>query len=172
MEVEILRGLFEQLVTEGSRKSGIEGPLCAAYLRLIILKATQGTKPSVPGASSLLARFRHWREFIETHYPRLRDLDEIARELGVRPAYLCRVFKQFGQPGPFRYLTQLKMNRAADLLAGACLSVKAAALEVGYADPYHFSRLFKNHFGRAPAHFLEQHWRVRGSGQPAGRAPG
>ena len=160
VEVEILRGLFEQLVTEGGRKSGASAQLCAAYLRVIILKTTEGMKPSVPGEFSLLARFKHWRHFIETNYPRLRDLHEIASELGVRPAYLCRVFKQFGQPSPFRYLTQLKMNRAADLLAGACLSVKGAALEVGYTDPYHFSRLFKNHFGYAPARFLEQHWRV------------
>ena len=170
VEVETLRGLFDQLVVEGSRKSRACAALCAAYLRLIILKTAEGAKPTVPGEFSLLSRFHQWRDFIEANYQRLHNLHEIAGELAVRPAYLCRVFKQFGQPSPFRYLTQLKMNRAADLLAGAGLSVKAAALEVGYMDPYHFSRLFKNHFGHAPARFLERHWRVRSGADP--RAPG
>ena len=167
VEVEILRGLFDQMIAEGSRKAGASAKLCAAYLRIILLKATEGMKPTVPGEFSLLARFRRWRDFIENNHHRLHDLNEIAGELAVRPAYLCRVFKQFGQPSPFRYLTQLKMNRAADLLAGAGFSVKAAALEVGYSDPYHFSRLFKKHFGHAPVRFLERHWRVRSSSDSA-----
>ena len=166
VEVETLRGLFDQLVVEGNRKSRACAALCAAYLRLIILKTADGAKPSVPGEFSLLSRFHQWRDFIEANYLRLHSLHEIAGELAIRPAYLCRVFKQFGQPSPFRYLTQLKMNRAADLLAGAGLSVKATALEMGYTDPYHFSRLFKNHFGYAPARFLERHWRVRSGVDP------
>ena len=162
-EVETIRALFDQLVTEGSRNSRTCAAVCAAYVRLIILRTSEGTKPVPPGCFSLLSRFRRWREFIDANYLRLHDLDDIAAELSIRPAYLCRVFKHFGQPSPFKYLTQLKMNRAADLLTGACLPVKAAALEVGYADPYHFSRVFKKHFDCAPARFLEEHWRMRGS---------
>ena len=57
------------------------------------------------------------------------------------------------------------VSHAADLLAGICLSVKAA-IEVGHADPYHFSRIIKKSFGCAPARFPERHWRLQDSFPP------
>ena len=161
LEVEVMRSLFEHLIDEGARNMPFSRRLCAAYLRVILLKAAEAIQPVLPAEASLVSRFHRWRDFIETNCHRLRDLDDVARELGVRPAYLCRVFKQFGQPGPFRFLTQRKMNRAADLLAGTRSSVKAVALDLGYADPGHFSRLFKHHLGCPPALFAQRHWRHR-----------
>ena len=160
-EVEVMRSLFERLIDEGAGTSPFSRRLCAAYLRVILLKAAEAVQPVLPAEASLAARFHRWRDFIETNCHRLRDLDDVARELGVRPAYLCRVFKQFGQPGPFRFLTQRKMNRAADLLAGTRSSVKAVALDLGYADPGHFSRLFRHHLGCPPALFAQRHGRHR-----------
>jgi AraC-like DNA-binding protein len=47
----------------------------------------------------------------------------------------------------------MKMNHAAELITRANFSVKAAAVEVGFEDPYHFSRVFKRVHGVAPSLF-------------------
>ena len=45
------------------------------------------------------------------------------------------------------YFIQLKMQHACSLLAMTDLAVKEIAMDVGYPDSYHFSRLFKKTIG-------------------------
>lgn len=155
LEVESFRNLFELLIAQGSQNHPHTPRICAGYIEILALKSAEGFIPAAPNLSALEENFHRWRDFIDANFTRLRDLGEIAAELHVSAPHLCKVFKQFGQPGPFQYLTRRKISLAAELLVAGKLSVKAAAMEVGYADPYHFSRLFKAHFGHAPKHFVE-----------------
>jgi AraC-like DNA-binding protein len=155
-DIETLSLLFDQMIAHGARDLRHAETICASFLRIIILKASEGLKPSHPRESPMAENFSRWRAHLDQHFEQLHDLGELARDLRVRPAYLCRVFRRFGYPSPFQYLTRKKMNRAAQLLAGEGLAVKHVAAAVGYSDPYHFSRVFKNHFGQAPRHFLAQ----------------
>lgn len=61
---------------------------------------------------------------------------------------LCQTF--FGEP-PARLLLKLKLRRAEDLLRFREMSVKEVSAELGFANPYHFSRAFRRHHGRAPS---------------------
>jgi AraC-like DNA-binding protein len=47
----------------------------------------------------------------------------------------------------------MKMAEASSLLVGMDASVANAAAHVRYADPYHFSQVFKERYGTASAHF-------------------
>jgi len=161
-DITTIRFLFDQLITEGEREPERSARICAAYLRVILLKLSDCAAPSARKGPPAESRFHEWRDFIDVNCHRLRDLDDIARELNVRPAQLCRVFQENGQPGPFRHLTRRKMNRAAELLASGRHPVKEVAGMLGYEDPYHFSRLFKNHFGQSPLHFIQGFWRSGG----------
>lgn len=150
--LEPLRYLFELLIDQNQMDSTATMENAAYCLQLILLRARRALPPTQPTLHS--ASFSRWLAHIDEHYLRLRNLEQIADELNTRPSHVCRVFRQFGQPRPFQYLTRKKLNRAVELLVGERLSIQAAALAVGYEDPYHFSRLFKQHFGRSPAHFL------------------
>ena len=107
-----------------------------------------------------MSQIQQWSEFIYLNFKQLHDLGDIATGLHVRRSQLCRVFQRNSQPGPFRYLTRRKMNHAAELLATSSRQVKEVADEVGYPDPYHFSRLFKKHFGYSPREFARIYRRV------------
>jgi len=153
MELGVIGFLMDQLIADGAGAVEHAPDLCALYLRAIVLKLAGGIPPSPSPATEQLPQFYQWRSFIDMHFRELRDLDDIARALHVRPAQLCRVFQRCGHPGPFHYLTRLKMNHAAGLLVTRSIQVKEVADEVGYPDPYHFSRLFKQHFGHSPREF-------------------
>ena len=91
------------------------------------------------------------------------SLAEFAQSVNLSVWRLCHIFKSdVGMP-PIRYLRQLRMERAKDLLESSFLSVKEIAFQVGLNDESHFVRDFKSTYGYSPALYRSQ-FRNNGSG--------
>jgi len=54
---------------------------------------------------------------------------------------------------PHRYLTRLRLERAARLLSGTDREVTEICAAVGFESPGSFSRLFRRELGRPPSEF-------------------
>ena len=80
-------------------------------------------------------------------------VQELAEQCRVSARTLERhIRKRFGFC-PHGRLVQLRMQQAVkQLLEG--FTVKETAFELGYKNPHHFSREFKNHFGHPPSQLL------------------
>ncbi len=159
LEIESYSHLFEQILKEGAAHTEAAARICASYLRILILKAADAVRSPTPLSTSSSEKFTRCREYIDEHFLRLRSAEEVSAELHLRPAQLCRLFQQFNHSSPFQYLTHKKMMRAVELLVAERMSVKQTALELGYEDQYHFSRLFKKRFGHSPQNFARLSWR-------------
>jgi AraC family transcriptional regulator len=57
---------------------------------------------------------------------------------------------------PSRYHISLRMNEARRLLRETKKSVADVAVEVGYANPSHFARLFRRETGLSPTVYRRQ----------------
>ena len=77
-------------------------------------------------------------------------LEEIGRAVGCSPFHLSRTFSTATGMTIPRYLRQLRMERAAELLRSGNFNVTEAALEVGYSSLSHFSQAFHDTFGCCP----------------------
>ncbi|UUZ84614.1 helix-turn-helix domain-containing protein [Paenibacillus sp. P26] len=93
----------------------------------------------------------HLNNFFETELSR----EVLESALDRRYVYLCQVFKKYAGTTINHYIHQLRRQRAKHLLLHTGKSVKEIAEEVGYRDPYFFSRMFKRIEGKAPQHFRE-----------------
>lgn len=145
-----LQPLFDELVCCGLRGTGQSGALCVRLLECLALRIAESRAP-LEGAETLAFRtYQQCRQHIQQHFQRLRTLAQIGSECHVNDAYLCRLFRRYDHQSPYQYLLRLKMNRAADLLRQPGALVKQVAREVGYDDPFHFSRTFKRLLGVAP----------------------
>jgi AraC-like DNA-binding protein len=92
----------------------------------------------------------------------------LAKAAGLsRAAFARRFLSEIGVP-PLRYLADLRMRRAAELLAEGDDPLAAVAAAVGYDSEFAFSRAFKRHTGEAPGMFRR---RSRAPGGPAGMPP-
>lgn len=91
--------------------------------------------------------------FIDRNLNSRLTLEEIARQVNLSVSYLCRVFRQETGLSVVVYINDRRMRRAAELLRGAGLSVKAAALSVGIEDQLYFSRLFRKTYRLSPSEY-------------------
>lgn len=81
----------------------------------------------------------------------------LADKCGISEAYLKKLFiKKFGMP-PTKYIIQLKINHACDLLRSERYSITQVANFCGYENVYYFSRQFKNYVGVTPSAFEQRY---------------
>jgi AraC family transcriptional regulator of arabinose operon len=77
-------------------------------------------------------------------------LEELASAAGMSlPHFSERFHKQAGCP-PKQFLIGLRLQIASALMQESGLTVAQIAHQVGYEDPYYFSRLFRIHTGQSP----------------------
>lgn len=92
--------------------------------------------------------------FMREHYRENLSLEQIARSFNFTASHLSKVFMKHTEESPSRYLMSLRIHEAKYLLRNhAHLSVKEVGEQVGYCDPFYFSRIFKQMTGFTPKEF-------------------
>lgn len=155
-DLEICRALLEMILSEGGRGRRTSTKICAALLRILIWKTAGAQTPDADSSTGSTQTFEHCRNLIDARYLQFHDLDDIAHAAGMDKSYLCRLFQAHGYPSPYCYLTRKKINHAAEWLMAGEIRVKEAAARAGFADPYHFSRVFRRQMGQSPRSFARR----------------
>lgn len=95
--------------------------------------------------------------YFEDHYAEKISLDTIAENMYLSPFYISKIFKSETGEAPIRHLINIRLQKALELLQQeGCSNIKEVACQVGYDDAYHFSKLFKKHFGFPPSEAKKQ----------------
>lgn len=95
------------------------------------------------------------KEYIELYYYKGISLDDVSREVDISPYYFSKLFKEETGENFIDYLTNIRIEKAKELLNNKELSVKEICIEVGYSDPNYFSRIFKKWSGKTPTEYRE-----------------
>ncbi len=91
-------------------------------------------------------------DYFEEHYDEKISLEHIAENMYLSPFYISKIFKSETGETPIRYLINIRLERAKQLLEeGHRGSIQEIAASVGYEDAYHFSKLFKKRYGMTPS---------------------
>lgn len=94
--------------------------------------------------------------FIDAHLTGHLDLKIMADVLGLTPCLFSRQFRSsFGKP-PYAFVTSQRMERARHLLARTDAPIKTVALDCGFSDQAHLTRMFRAATGKTPAVFRRQ----------------
>jgi AraC-like DNA-binding protein len=82
-------------------------------------------------------------------------ISELAGMSGMSDVYFRKQFKAIYGTTPVKYITELKLSYAKELLRSNQYSVKDIAFMCGYEDEYYFSQDFKKNLGLPPSEYLK-----------------
>jgi AraC-like DNA-binding protein len=150
-----VRALFDDLIHNGIRKTPYTAQITALIIRHLLLKIAETAGPVGDCSSEAFETYMRCKQYIDEHWRELRTIQEAARRCGVDVAYLCRLFRRFDHQGPYGYLSSLRMQEAADRMSEPGATVKAVAESLGFADQFHFSRVFVRCYGVSPRRFAQ-----------------
>jgi AraC-like DNA-binding protein len=135
-----------------------EGAMSEASLRKlsqVLIDEIARTVAEKPVSSQGNDVVRRAQELVESHWNRHISLCELAQLTHCSVSTLRRQFQEtLGMP-PYEWMLQARMQRARRLLATTTLRIKEVAAQVGFEDPFQFSRMFKQRTGGSPRHFRE-----------------
>jgi len=150
-----LHDLFEQLIETAHLRPPARKTISSMLMALLLERVREDRRAEehFPRARE---SYERCRRYLTDNYRRIGRLSEAAAACGLSPVHLSRLFLRFASESPHVFLSRMKMNHAAELIARGNFPVKAAGAEVGFDDPYHFSRVFKRVHGVAPSLFGRQ----------------
>ena len=80
-------------------------------------------------------------------------LSELSGIFQISPAYMSRMFKSITEYTIIEYFNKLKIDKSKELLLEGHKKVKEVSEELGFADEFYFSRMFKKTEGITPSQF-------------------
>lgn len=99
--------------------------------------------------------------YLEGHYtdPCLSNT-VLAEQAGVSEVYMRRLFKEAMGTSPKQYVTELRLQRAKQLLSESNMPVGQVAANCGFSAIYHFSAAFSALTGMTPTAYRRQYRRI------------
>lgn len=122
-----------------------------AMMQLITRHAD--SKTSFQNSGNEHAAVARAREYFHANACQNITLDELAKIAFLSPFHLLRVFRREIGITPHAYQTQLRIERAKQLLRDD-FSITQTALATGFFDQAHFSKQFKRYVGISPGNFI------------------
>lgn len=84
------------------------------------------------------------------------NVEDLGRDMGMSRVQLYRKLKSLTNYSPNELLRQMRLKRAASLLASSEMTVAETAYEVGFSSPSYFTKCYKEQFGESPTDFLKR----------------
>ncbi len=144
-----LTGLFPENPRDADRPRIFH--LSLALLHLVLRRPEihwqRETSPVIAGS------IRH----IEGHYASALSVSHLAERANLCPDAFARAFKRHQGTTPARFIAQVRIREAANLLTGTDATLDAIAERCGFPNRAYFSRVFKKITGDSPAHFRRRH---------------
>ncbi|MDZ4744269.1 MAG: AraC family transcriptional regulator [Verrucomicrobiota bacterium] len=89
-------------------------------------------------------------EIITSSFNEKHTVENLARTIGLSPSRFAHLFKEQTGRSVIDTIIDLRLAESAKLLEFTSFSIKSISIQTGFQNPYYFSRLFSQKYGRSP----------------------
>jgi AraC family transcriptional activator of pobA len=169
-EVELLTGLYKQILKEYKSDNTDKFELIASYTHVLLIQVRRlydkYTETDITLAEhihqfdhSLIEKFRVLirKKMIEADMDKQnRTVKYFAEQLFIHPNYLNAVVKRSKQKTAIAFIHEQILHEAKSLLTQTELSIKEISFRLGFRESSHFNHFFKKETLTTPALFRKQ----------------
>ena len=101
-------------------------------------------------------RMQKFLQYISEHYGEDISLDRLAGSATVSKSECLRCFRASMQTTPYKYLTEYRLSKAAELLKNSDEPIGNIADSVGFRQVSHFGKCFKEKTGFSPRDYRKK----------------
>ncbi len=91
----------------------------------------------------------------ETYMLQDFSVENLAKQMNMSETYFRRVFRKATGKGPKEYVSDLRLERALELLRSGYYTVYEVAFRCGFSSTYYFSSFIKRMTGKSPREFMD-----------------
>lgn len=171
--LELLDHLYAELVTPYAAIRKQVEDKSAVFSRLSIIESVPCMEQTIRGVVLALAEamsglendkhealVQQVRNLIETEYAGPLTIEYLAEKVFMSPNYLRTIFKEKTGSTVLEYMTQVRLDRAAQLLRESPMKVNEIAAKVGYENASHFCAVFLKKKGLTPNEYRNRRVRL------------
>lgn len=149
---EYVKHRFERLFVDSRGDKKFKSFICLGILQeLLGMFAREIENPSITPVKVKFARMIE--QYLLENYRKAIEIEELAKLISRSPSYTITVFKEVMGQSPIRYIHQLRIIEACNLLKNTDMTIVAISDYLGYYDPSYFSRMFKKLTSLSPKEF-------------------
>ncbi|MBT2722757.1 helix-turn-helix domain-containing protein [Bacillus sp. ISL-46] len=150
---EYVKNRFERLYFDIRGKKKHRDFICLGILQELIGLFAQELE--VPSIAPIKVKYAQIIErFLLENYRKSIEIEQLAKLIHRSPGYTISVFKEVVGHSPIKYIHQLRILEACNLLVNTDMTVVAISEYLGYYDTSYFSRMFKKLTSLSPMEYI------------------
>lgn len=145
---QLARWLYDEHGAAQRRpRNTMTGAACNAFLAALTAEFRRLTQDNTPPL------VREIRSYVVRRLANPIFVDDLASHAGMSKYHFIRTYRKIAGCTPMAAVRTLRVETARDLILTTDLPLKQIAEHCGLGTPQHFSRIFRERFGRPPATF-------------------
>lgn len=163
-EKQFVVQIHQQIEEELQQKQSAQLDMLRTLVKQLIIRCTRILKTnycSIYQADNEHIEFkRNFSTLVEKNFREIHSVKEYADLLYLAPKSLTQKLKAAGEDSPLDIITNRIVLEAKRLLLYSDKSIKEIAFDLGFSDPFYFTRLFTKTAGLAPSNFRKAFFNV------------
>ncbi len=145
-----LHSAYEEVCSYISKKYLFENTL---ILKPEMFRSKNGQPADFNPGGDRSRYIRSAKKYIGSHYSENINLDDICSYAGISKNYFCHLFRSETGISIWEFLTEYRIEKAKELLAGSDMKNYEISYQIGYENPSYFSRIFRKLTGKRPSDY-------------------